>query len=150
MLGIYYDDPKKVDDSDECRAVVGLLVYEGELDKVQGFVENNKDFQIRRIQKCEMYEMSFPFYNDISFMLLPMIAYPKLKKELEKKNHKEPILAIEYYDLQNAQIRLFVPKTNQEQWMLSRYRTPAWRFREQEMKEMREKEEKEREMKKTS
>jgi hypothetical protein len=49
MLGVYYDDPTRVDDAEECRAVVGILVYETELHKVEAFAAKNKDFRMRRI-----------------------------------------------------------------------------------------------------
>lgn len=58
-------------------------------------------------------------------MLLPMLAYPRLRRFLDGKGELDVMRhgVMEFYDLAESRINLVVPLTRPEQFQLSKYPT---------------------------
>ncbi len=82
-LGIYYDDPRKVDKM-KLRSDCGLVVPEADLSKVE---ELKTRYQIKTVEQRLCLVAAFPLRNALSYSLGPMKGYPALTKAAQAKGY---------------------------------------------------------------
>lgn len=94
-IGIYYDDPSKVEASklrSDCGSIIEKEYYD-KLDVLNGKVKT-KD-----IAKSNALVVQLPIKNVMSYMFGPMKAYPALMKHAEANNIELADMAYEVYDM---------------------------------------------------
>lgn len=83
MVGIYYDNPMKLDDKMKARMVAGLIVPS---DTPNEKLSNlGRDYKTADLPEVKAIATSFPYKSILSFVIKPFKVYPKFE-EYSKKN----------------------------------------------------------------
>jgi len=107
-LGIYYDDPSKVD-ADKLRSECGVIIAK----KDRAVFEEVKDkYKTKIIENANRMIAEFPKKNVLSYMIGPMKVYPQFAKYMKKMNYNESVLGFEIYDEEQKKI-IFMMDINQ-------------------------------------
>ncbi|XP_059142790.1 testis-expressed protein 264-like [Physella acuta] len=116
-LGIYYDDPNKVD-SYNLRYVVGSILSEGNAPVDEEMVKKftDKEFKILHLPEVSYaVHTQFPHITTLSILIATNKAYPRLKEYIEeRKLCAYPF--IEYYD--GKVIHFMAPLSKQEEFFV--------------------------------
>ena len=99
-FGIYYDNPKTTPQAQR-RSYVGNIIETKDLDKIE--VIKTQGLKVDSVPLAKSLVVEFPIRNQLSYMIGPMRAYPKLMKYAENKGFKIK-LAMEVYDIPSKQI----------------------------------------------
>jgi hypothetical protein len=86
-LGIYYDDPDKVD-SNETRYLVGSVLSENSLPVCEDMVKRftDKDFKVTTLPEVTFaVKTSFPHITTLSILIAVHKVYPRLKDYIQEK-----------------------------------------------------------------
>jgi len=81
-FGIYYDNPREVE-PDKCRSIVGCIIEDRDIDKLE---ELRSNYNISQLSKSESVFAQFPYKGKMSIMMGIMKVYPKLTAYFEKNN----------------------------------------------------------------
>lgn len=104
-LGIYYDDPKKVESS-KLRTVYGCVVDAKDVGKLEAL--KTKGYKVGLIKKSKAVVAEFPFNGPLSIIMGIFRVYPELGKyQAANSIPGKPI--IELYDMSNKKITYIVP-----------------------------------------
>ncbi len=103
-LGIYYDDPRKVDKS-KLRCECGLVVPEADLAKVNDLKTR---YQVKTIAQRQCLVAAFPLRNALSYSLGPMKGYPALMQAAQAKGYTMD-MPYELDDMQGKMIYYVAP-----------------------------------------
>jgi len=98
-IGIYYDDPSKVDKV-KLRSEVGSVIPAQERLLVEG-EKNNFNFKI--LPQKDYLVVEFPLRNTLSFMIGVMKVYPVMNKYIAEHNYLSGP-SVELYDMTNKKI----------------------------------------------
>jgi hypothetical protein len=106
-IGLYYDDPSKVEAS-KLRSDVGDILEDidnNDLNKI------SEKYDIKNIQKTKAVVTEFPIRSMLSYMIAPTKVYPVLNKYWQEKGYEktENGYIIEIYDVQNKTIQFIMP-----------------------------------------
>ena len=99
--GIYIDDPE-ITPSEELRSLVGDIVSDEDLAKLEG-----KDFQVLKIKNGKGVMSIFPYKNMLSYMLAPMKVYPAMV-EYFAGTDVMPVASLEIYDVANKNVTIYM------------------------------------------
>ncbi|MBU2523893.1 GyrI-like domain-containing protein [Patescibacteria group bacterium] len=93
-IGVYYDDPAKVEESD-LRSEIGILVDEKPEDKLI------EQYEYKEIAQAKSAVIEFPIKSTLSYMFAPAKVYPAFVKYGEENNIEwnEELGSIEIYDI---------------------------------------------------
>ncbi len=104
-LGIYYDDPKKVESS-KLRTVYGCVVDAKDLNRLEEL--KKKGYKVGLLKKSKAVVAEFPFNGPLSIIMGIFRVYPELGKyQAANSIPGKPI--IELYDMPNKKITYIVP-----------------------------------------
>jgi hypothetical protein len=132
--GIYYDNPKVVQDPNSCRAVCGLLLQEEDRQKAESFAAANPVYKFRELPEAECIYTRYPYKSKMSFIFLVARVYPEIKAYVLKNIVKDPseikgIMEIYHMDIPNPCIEVAVPfGQGTEGYLLSCQPEPQHRY----------------------
>ncbi len=113
-LGIYYDDPESVPESDLRYAVGSIVTTEAETETM-----TKNGFKIAKLPRPEfVVGASFPFRTTISIYLAIFKVYPALKRYIAARGLCA-YPAAELYD--DHEIRFMMPLSRQEEWFVPEF-----------------------------
>jgi hypothetical protein len=144
VIGIYYDDPKKVKDLKSCRAVYGISkritdeLKPGHVSKDKKEIEieeylTEKGFKKSVLPDTVSLTASFPFKFKMSMILGIIKFYSALTSNLKDENFKrsygiketKDFSSVEVY--QKNEIKFYIPTKNQEKFILTSIPQPEYK-----------------------
>ena len=99
-IGIYFDDPKKVEES-RLRFQAGCILEGVSPEKIK---ELEKKYKVRTLPVGENASVEMPFKGMVSILIGLKRAYPALADYLKKNNIVSEYPSIEIYDVPNKKI----------------------------------------------
>ncbi len=93
-VGIYYDDPQKVEKS-KLRSEIGYIINPDDTLKLAGLIHT---YQIKTIPEGVYIATEFPFKGSLSIMIGIMKVYPAFNKYLKENEIEEDTPILEIYD----------------------------------------------------
>ncbi|OGF28472.1 hypothetical protein A2331_05085 [Candidatus Falkowbacteria bacterium RIFOXYB2_FULL_34_18] len=99
-FGIYYDDPQKVV-KDKLRSDTGCILEDGSVERIHEL--QNKQYQLKKIDKKNSLVVEFPFKNRVSIMAGVFRVYPRINEYMSEKGYGE-VPMMEIYDVLNKKI----------------------------------------------
>ncbi|KAL4441125.1 hypothetical protein ABPG74_002075 [Tetrahymena malaccensis] len=100
FIGIYYDNPKLLDDPNQARVALGFTVENREKDRIKLFLDSNPNYKLVQLPEVKSYSTSFTYKSSFSFKLVKEKIYPKITGYALQKNLSSFCL-IETYLFQN-------------------------------------------------
>jgi len=89
--GIYYDNPKVVQDPNCCRAICGAMLQdESDVRIAQEFAASNPVYKVRELPEVECVYTEYPYRSKMSFIFLVAKVYPEVKAYVLKNIVKDP------------------------------------------------------------
>ena len=79
-LAVFYDDPYEVSE-EELRSDVGFVLSQSDLPKIR---QLSSEFKTRDFEKKMYVFTDFPVKNNLSYVIGPLVCYPRLQKYCEK------------------------------------------------------------------
>ena len=111
-FGIYYDDPKKVVNQEECRCIGGVVLSPEEIksESYKEFLKKEPRFRYKYLRRSPSIYTSFPYINYASFQIADQKIWPSLRRFLkENPKYKDFGLCqgecIEVYNLEDEDFR---------------------------------------------
>ncbi|MBF0441290.1 MAG: hypothetical protein HQK54_05245 [Oligoflexales bacterium] len=102
-IGIYFDNPSKVD-AYHLRSLAGAVIEGENLEKIKQF---SSKYLMAELQSEPAYHAEFPLKGDISYMIAPIVVWPRFNKKM-KDSSSEPTAGIEIYDSKNSKIDFYM------------------------------------------
>jgi len=99
-IGIYYDNPKKVQQS-KLRSEAGCILEPEDAIFIQKISES---FKIKELPKKEFITAEFPYKGKLSILFGIMKVYPAFTKYISENGLKEDGYVMEVYDIPNKKI----------------------------------------------
>lgn len=96
-IGIFYDDPKEVA-SENLRADIGMLVKRADFAKIW---ELSGSYLTKSLAQDKRVVASFPYKNQLSFMIWVFKVYPAVSSFLDDHNYNYNVPRIEIYNEKN-------------------------------------------------
>lgn len=91
LFGLYYDNPKFVDDESMLRSEMGVVIDPKDLGKLKELIDS-KQVLMRELPKREYVSATFPYVNFISIFMGIMKVYPVF----EEYAHRHAFTKYEY------------------------------------------------------
>lgn len=129
-VGIYYDDPKKVQEESKQRAIVGFFLDPSNKTLVNEFLQKYPDYSLQEIPKINTMSTSIALKSPLTVLYNFAKTHPRLRKfvgERDLVENADALPIIEVYKVENqrmSDIASHIPiDKNIDKIML--YKTPA-------------------------
>jgi predicted nucleic acid-binding Zn ribbon protein len=99
--GIYYDDPRKVEDKSKMKSDIGCIVEEKDREKV---LQLGAKYQTKEIPRKKYIVGEFPYKGKISVFISLLKVYPALDKFTKDNGYNEDGFVMEIYDMPSKKI----------------------------------------------
>ncbi|EAR95009.1 GyrI-like small molecule-binding domain protein (macronuclear) [Tetrahymena thermophila SB210] len=110
FIGIYYDNPKLLDDPNQARVALGFSVGNREKDKIKIFLDNNPNYKFVQLPEVQSYSTSFSYKSSFSFKIVKEKIYPKITGYALEKNLSSFCLVETYlFQEQSKKINFDIP-----------------------------------------
>lgn len=105
-IGVYFSDPKTTA-KENLISSVGSVVSGMTLDQFN--IMNLQDELLKRVvlANTQALVVTFPYRNKLSFMIWPIVVYPKIEKYM-KENNMKAVPIMEIYDMENKRIQYVI------------------------------------------
>ncbi|RNA10173.1 Fanconi complementation group D2 [Brachionus plicatilis] len=134
-FGIYYDDPCRIVDPNESRAIVGIIIFSENLKNfnadefINKFEEKSLSYQTKSFQEFKSVGAKFPLFNFINIMSGIFRGYPAIKKYAKNMGILENFqCSLEIYDYKNKELTISFPYESESDLLwLSGYPVPVYK-----------------------
>jgi len=129
IMGIYYDDPKDVEDLYESRAVLGFFLLSEENYEIKTkFREcNGIGCNYKQLPYCQALHVRFPYKSFISFYVMGYRVYSKMYEYLKRRDLALVHGIIEEYHFKQGFIDIILPFGEiTEDFNLSKIKRPKY------------------------
>jgi hypothetical protein len=114
FFGIYYDDPTKIKNVEESRAILGIIFNQKGASQinfnVNDFIQRNNEYKTAEMPKLNAFGAVFPMFNKISIILHTFRGYPTIKKYGIKKNLLvQTKFTMELYNFTEKKFSIYFP-----------------------------------------
>lgn len=134
LFGIYYDDPCRIVNSNQSRAIVGILLFNSENSKdfhPDEFIKYSKEntYQVKSFQEFTAVGAKFPLFGLINIMSGIFRGYPVIKRHADSLGIIDQIqCSLEIYDYKNSEFTISFPfKSANDLLWLSDYPVPVYK-----------------------
>lgn len=85
-VGIYYDNPKYLEDPKDGRVAMGFVVNDNEKSKIESFLKKNPKYKQTTLPEVKTLSTSFPYKSFLSYKIIKDKIYPSISQHsMEKK-----------------------------------------------------------------
>ncbi|KAL4489793.1 hypothetical protein ABPG72_022433 [Tetrahymena utriculariae] len=110
FIGIYFDNPKLLDDPNQARAALGFAAGNREKDKIKVFLDSKLNYQFAQLPEVKSYSTNLSYKSSFSFRIIKDKVYPKITGYALEKNLSSFCLVETYqFQDQNKEINFDIP-----------------------------------------
>lgn len=100
-VGVYYADPRKVEDKSTLKSDIGCIIEEKDREKI---LTLDSKYMMKEIPRKEYIVAEFPYNGKLSVFVSLMKVYPAIDKFIKENGYSEQGLVMEIYDMPNKKI----------------------------------------------